>query len=138
MREPLIRTVAAAVLVVSSTGCIRRSLTIRTQPENALVYMNEQLKGESPVTYDFQWYGWYRVRIEKEGYARLNDHRLLRAPLRFWIPLDLVMELLPWTVRDDREWSYTLEPEQVIPVPKRPSEPRWSDTVIPEEQEEEE
>lgn len=126
-------SLVSVVCCLALTGCIRRSLTIRTQPEGALVYMNEQYKGESPVTYDFQWYGWYRVRIEKEGYARLNDHKQLKAPFLFWIPLDLFMELLPWAIRDDREWSYTLEPEQVISVPKRPSEPRWSNTVIEEE-----
>ena len=125
------------ILVTASTGCVERSLTIRTQPEGALIYMNEKLKGKSPVTYDFEWYGWYRVRIEKEGYARLNDQRLIRAPLRFWIPLDLFMELLPWTMRDDREWSYTLEPEQVIQAPKRPSEPRWSTDVMKEREQQE-
>ncbi len=104
-----------------STGCVYRSLTIRTQPPGAFVYVNNKLKGQSPVTYDFQWYGGYHVMIRKEGYEQLDDHQLLRAPVHFWIPFDLVMELLPLAVRDDRTWDYTL----TLKVPADVPLPAW-------------
>ena len=103
-----------------STGCVRRSLTIRTDPPDALVYVNDDLKGESPVSYDFQWYGWHRVLIRKDGYERVEDRKQLRAPVYLWIPFDLVMELLPFKIRDARTWSYTLAPANVIPAPRPP------------------
>lgn len=112
---------AVCGLALLSTGCLRRSLTIRTDPPGALVYVNDQIKGTSPVTYDFLWYGWHRVTIRKEGFVRVEDRTELRAPPHLWIPFDLVVELLPWTVRDDREWSYTLEPLQTLPTPIPPS-----------------
>jgi hypothetical protein len=89
------------------------------------VYVNDELKGESPVTYDFTWYGWYRIMVRKEGFERLDDRKLLRAPVYFWIPFDLFMELLPFSVRDARTWSYTLTPTQELPtpVPPAPQEP---------------
>jgi hypothetical protein len=102
------------------TGCVRRSLTIRTDPPGALVYVNDQLKGKSPVTYDFMWYGWHRVMIRKEGYERLEDRRLLRSPFYLWIPLDLAAELLPIPIRDRRAWSYELHPTAVLPAPAPP------------------
>jgi len=103
------------------TGCVRRSLTVRTDPAGAHVYVNDQLKGVSPLTYDFTWYGWYRVTVRKEGYQRVDDRKLLRAPMRMWIPVDLVMELLPFPVRDQREWAYTLTPIEEAPLPTPPA-----------------
>ena len=103
----------AIVLVfamLSASGCIRRQLTIRSEPAGALAYLNDQLIGPTPVTFDFQWYGWHRLTLRKDGYERVDDRKQLRSPVYFWIPLDLVMELLPVRVRDTREWSYALHP----------------------------
>ena len=102
------------------TGCVRRSLTIRSEPPGALVYINDELKGEAPVTYDFLWYGWHRVTVRHEGFERLDDRKQLRAPVYFWIPFDLVMELLPVPIRDIREWSYTLTPKEALSTPMPP------------------
>ena len=109
-----------------SSGCLSRSLTIRTEPSGALVYVNDQLKGASPVTYDFMWYGWHRVMIRKEGYERIEDRKELRAPIWLWIPLDLVVEAMPFRWRDDRAWSYTLAP---IQLPAGPLPPMTSTTL---------
>ena len=110
----------AAFCLLVTTGCVRRSLTIRTDPSEAMVYVNDVLKGPSPVTYDFQWYGWHRVLIRKDGYERIEDRKQLRAPVYLWIPFDLVMELLPFKIRDERTWSYTLAPANVLPAPRPP------------------
>ena len=110
----------AYCLLLLTTGCVRRSLTIRTDPPGALIYVNDQLKGESPVTYDFQWYGWHRVMVRKEGFERVEDRKLLRSPVYLWNPFDLAMELLPFPIRDARTWSYTLAPSAVPVAPKPP------------------
>ena len=116
-------TVAVLVLCLALTGCVSRSLTIRTEPPGALVYVNDALKGESPVTYDFLWYGWHRVILRKEGYERLEERRELPAPAHFWIPFDLAMELAPFPVRDDRTWTFTLTPATTLPAPTPPDAP---------------
>ena len=88
-----------------------------------MVYVNDQLKGTSPVTYDFTWYGWYRLILRKDGFERLDDRRLIRAPIYLWIPFDLMMELLPLPVRDTRTWSYVLTPTVALPTPVPPALP---------------
>ena len=108
-------------LLLLLPGCIHRSITIQTTPPGAQVYVNDELKGESPVTYDFTWYGWYRLILRKEGFERLDDRQFLRAPVYFWIPFDLFMELLPFPVRDARTWSYTLTPTKELPTPVPPA-----------------
>ena len=101
-------------------GCVTRSLTIKSEPPGALVYMDDQLKGQSPLSYDFLWYGWHRVTLRKAGYERLDDHKLLRSPVYLWIPFDLVMELAPFRVRDTRTWAYALTPSPAMPTPVPP------------------
>ena len=98
-----------------------------------MVYVNDQLKGASPVTYDFLWYGWHRLTLRKEGFERLEDRRLLAAPIYLWMPFDLAMELLPFPVHDDRTWSYTLTPVVELPTPQPPAIIPSQPAVIKEE-----
>ena len=58
--------VSLLVLIVLA-GCVERKLTINTKPQGALVALNDEEIGESPVTVSFNWYGDYCVRISKEG-----------------------------------------------------------------------
>lgn len=91
-----------------------------------MAYLNDRLVGETPVTFDFQWYGSHRLTLRKDGYERVDARERLRAPFYLWIPLDLVMELVPFTVRDDREWSYAMTEmpqETVVPNPPAPEAP---------------
>jgi hypothetical protein len=118
MRTGPIGIVLAAALL--SSGCVRQLLTIKTEPSEAQVYVNDRLLGKSPVSYDFEWYGWHRVMIRKEGYTPVNEKKLLKAPLYLWIPLDLVMELLPFPIRDTRTWSYQLNATPTLPAPVPP------------------
>ncbi len=84
------------------------------------MYFQDEKKGETPVTFDPVFYGSYRVRIEKEGYHRVEDKRLLKAPPYLWVPLDLVVELLPFKIHDDHEWAYALDKAEAIPTPVPP------------------
>ena len=85
-----------------------------------MVYVNDQLKGTSPVTYDFLWYGWHRLTLRKAGFERLDDRKQLRSPVYLWIPFDLAMELMPFSLHDARTWSYTLTPTVMPPSPVPP------------------
>ena len=129
------RWLVAACCLVAASGCVRRSLTIRTEPPGALVYVNDELRGPSPVSYNFQWYGGYRLTLRKEGFERLDDRRLLRTPFYLWIPLDLAMELLPVTIQDRREWSYVLTPvpaaASMMPVAPPAAEPAADGGSLP-------
>ena len=100
----------AAILL---TGCVERTITIQTEPPGAVVTLNDQEIGVSPVTVPFNWYGDYWVRISKDGYETLDTHRKLKAPLHDWPPLDFVTEVLwPGRIVDAYEWTFDLSPKE--------------------------
>ncbi len=113
----VVLAVAGALLI---TGCVRRNLTIHSEPPGALILMNDEKIGMTPYSYDFEWYGAYRLTLTKDGYDRLDDTVTLRAPLYMWLPLDFVMELLPFHIRDTRTLSYTLQATRPLPTPVPP------------------
>ena len=107
----LLVVVGASALL--STGCVERRLTINTEPQGALVLLNDEQIGTSPVTVDFNWYGDYAVRARKEGYETLETHRDLPAPWYDHFPLDFFVQVLyPGRIVDSYEWTFPLEPRQ--------------------------
>jgi len=106
----------SAMMVVSliATGCVERQLTINTEPQGALVFLNDEEIGESPVMVSFEWYGDYNVRISKEGYETLNTHRKLKAPLHDKFPFDFFAMLSPKRTVDSYEWTFELTPRKEI------------------------
>lgn len=96
-----------------TAGCVERRLTIHTEPPGAVVWLNDEEIGTSPVTIGFNWYGDYKVRIEKSGYRILDTHRDLPRPAEDYFPLDFFAEVLwPGTIRRDTAWNFTLQPAE--------------------------
>ena len=103
----LLVPVFSSVLLLS--GCVERKLTINTEPQGAIVALNDEEIGISPVTIEFNWYGDYNIRIEKQGYETLNTHRKLKGPVHDRFPFDFMYEVLwPGRVIDEYEWSFRL------------------------------
>ena len=95
--------------VLLFSGCVERKLTINTEPQGAIVALNDEEIGVSPVTIEFNWYGDYNIRIEKQGYETLNTHRKLKGPLHDHFPFDFFAEVLwPGRIIDEYEWSFRL------------------------------
>ena len=95
-------------------GCVERRLTINTEPQGALVILNDEEIGESPVTVPFNWYGDYWVRISKQGYETLDTHRELKGPWYDHFPFDFFAMLNPKRSVDSYEWTFELSPKKEI------------------------
>jgi hypothetical protein len=91
-------------------GCVRRTISITTDPPNARVFLNDQEVGRSAVTTDFLWYGDYDVIIRKEGHKTLQTNWNIKSPWYQWIPFDFFAEVLwPGWIHDARAQHYVLE-----------------------------
>src|SRR5258706_8062941 len=108
---PMLRT--ASILLALSLlpmGCVEQTLSVDSNPAGALVFLNDQEVGRTPLTRDFKWYGDYDIQLRQEGYETLQTHHMLAAPAWNWVPLDLFAYLIPVTFKDHKSLSYTLKP----------------------------
>ncbi|MDB5293496.1 MAG: hypothetical protein JWL69_4737 [Phycisphaerales bacterium] len=102
------KMIAALILMALAGGCVQRTVTVRSSPPGALVYLNDQEVGRTPVTRKFKWYGTYDVELRLEGYDAVKTTAKVWAPWWQIVPLDLVTEALPLT--DNHELNFTLHP----------------------------
>ena len=48
-------------------GCVQRIISITSQPSGALVYLNDEEVGRTPISAPHLFYGVYDIRLEHEG-----------------------------------------------------------------------
>lgn len=95
--------------LVIPTGCVRRTISITSEPAGALVHLNHREIGRTPVEVEFIYYGDYDVRLVKDGYEPLIVKGDASAPLWDTPPFDLVAEAVP-DARKRIHWHYQLAP----------------------------
>ncbi len=100
---------------ITMSGCVERQLTINTVPSGALIELNDEQIGLSPVTVNFNWYGDYNVTVRKEGFETLKTHRELKGPWYDKFPFDFFAQVLnPKKIVDKYEWDFELEPKKEV------------------------
>ena len=111
-RNLVVLTVAGLIASIILGGCVERQLTINTEPQDAMIVLNDEEIGTSPVTVSFEWYGDYNVRVSKEGFETLKTHRELKGPWYDGFPFDFFAMLNPERKVDSYEWTFELAPQQ--------------------------
>ena len=108
----LLPTVLISLLLTAIGGCVERRMKIETDPPGALVIVNDEEVGVSPVAFSFLWYGDYEIILRKPGYQTLHTHYRVNAPWYEWPPIDLVAEVMvPVQISDEHILpTFTLEP----------------------------
>ena len=113
-RSLVFLAIVGLMAAIILSGCVERKLTINTEPQGAMIVLNDEEIGNSPVTVSFEWYGDYNVRVSKEGFETLKTHRELKGPWYDGFPFDLLTLLNPERTVDEYEWTFELEPEKEI------------------------
>jgi hypothetical protein len=94
-------------------------MTVRSNPPGALVYVDDQEIGLTPVSASFTYYGTRKIQIFADGYEPLTVKQPFPAPWYEIPPLDFFFEnVWPWEKRDERAVSFELQPLQMIPTEK--------------------
>jgi hypothetical protein len=102
------RLLLITLCTLAPAGCVRRQLTITSDPPGALIQLNGQEFGRTPVTREFTWYGAYDVAVRLDGWQTIQTTDWVVAPWWQWPPFDLPAELLP--VTDRQALHYKLAP----------------------------
>jgi hypothetical protein len=98
-------------LVTAESGCVSRRLTIRTNPPGALVEVDGERLGLTPVSSDFTYYGTREVTISAPGYETLTVSQPVPPPWYQIFPFEFVSDnLLPFRVTNRHEFVYQLRP----------------------------
>ena len=101
-----------ALLASVSCGCVRRRMTVRSNPPGALVYIDDQEIGRTPVATPFTYYGTRKFRLMKDGYETVTVNQGFPAPWYQIPPLDFITEnLWPREIRDERFVDFELVPQ---------------------------
>jgi hypothetical protein len=90
-------------------------MTIRSNPPGAVVYIDDQQIGTTPVSTSFTYYGTRKFRLVKSGFETLTTLQKIQPPWYQVPPLDFVSEnLLGREFRDERILDFTLEPQRIV------------------------
>jgi hypothetical protein len=108
--------IACLILLASSSGCIRKRMTIRSNPPGAMVYIDKQQVGLTPASTSFVYYGTRNVEIVRDGYRTEKFFRKVGPPWYAIPPFDFVAETLwPFELRDQRVIDVQLTPDADVP-----------------------
>jgi hypothetical protein len=104
----------AVALLLGGSGCVERRYTIRTEPPSALVVVNGEEVGRTPVSRSFTYYGDRDITLMLDGYETQRIIQPVRAPWYDNLLTEFVSEnVLPFTVRDEREFTYKMGPATI-------------------------
>lgn len=101
----------AALALGTAPGCVERRFVIESDPPGALVMVNGQPLGATPVDGYFTYYGVYDITLVKDGYQTKQVAQRIGMPW-YQVPgVDFVSEnLYPGRIEDVRRYRYCLEP----------------------------
>lgn len=100
---------AGCVLFAGGCGSDRR-IFISSEPSGALVYLNDQEVGRTPVEVNFTYFGVYDVRLRREGYEPLITRAEAKPPLHEQPGFDLIAMLIPGRETTEIAWHFVLSP----------------------------
>ena len=106
----LLLLVAVAVMTL---GCVQRTIKIDSTPQGALVHLNDEEVGRTPLSVPFKFHGVYDVRLELDGYKPLWTKEEAKAP--WWeVPgPDLIAEAVS-DAHVIQDWHFDLEPKLAV------------------------
>lgn len=100
---------------VLTSGCVRRRMTVRSNPPGATVYLDGKEIGRTPLSTNFDFYGKREFRLVKEGYQTRTDLIKIPPPWYQWIGIDFFAEvLLPGKLTDHKSYEFDMQPDSTV------------------------
>ena len=101
----------------AQAGGVRRRLTIRSNPPGALVVIDDQEIGYTPVSTSFTYYGTRKIQLIKDGFETLTVKQAIQPPWYEYPPFDFLSENFAWSeIRDERAIDFQLIGQQIVPT----------------------
>ncbi len=117
IRFSLIGMLLVGLAVGLLSSCVRSKVVVTSEPTEAMVTMNGVNLGTTPVEQPFTWYWYYDFIAKKEGYETAGTRERFHAPPWLWPGFDLLMEMMPFYVKDTKRVHLVLEKVDERPDP---------------------
>ena len=101
------------VLALAVAGCVQRTISITSSPSGALVHLNDEEVGRTPLQVPYTFYGTYDVRLEKDGCHPLWTKQKTKAPWWEAPGPDLLAEMIP-NNKVEQNWHFELQPAEFV------------------------
>jgi len=96
---------------------MHRRMTVRSDPPGALVLLEGEEIGYTPVSKDFTYYGTREITLVKDGFETLTIMQKMQTPWYQMVPLDFFSDnLLPFKLTNRHDFTYNLQPQVVVPT----------------------
>lgn len=109
-------TVLLAAALAAGPGCVKKSISVCTDPPGALVYIDGLEAGKAPVHHvPFHFYGTRQIAVYKNGYLPEKRTVTIKTPWYSCFPIDIFTELIiPWDIADRRDYYFALKRAEPI------------------------
>lgn len=108
VRDRLQLLAGCMAIAMVNAGCVERLISITSEPSGALVHLNDEAVGRTPLTVPFTFYGVYDVRLEKDGFKPLWTEHKADAPWWELPGVDLLSQMVPGA-KSHLKWHFELE-----------------------------
>ena len=114
-RKNLWTLVPLLLIACSLTGCVQRRFIVRSQPEGALVTIDRQSVGRTPLSVPFTYNGTREIQVEKDGFKTINVQQQFKPTWYERFPVSFVTEnFWPREIRDHRLVEFQMEPKTQV------------------------
>lgn len=111
MKLPPLLTILCLLAVLLNCGCVQRRLIVRSQPENALVTIDNRVIGRTPLSVPYVYSGTREIKLELDGYQTIKVQQRLDPTWYERFPISLVSENFAGReIRDERLLDFQLQP----------------------------
>ncbi|BBM85533.1 PEGA domain-containing protein [Candidatus Uabimicrobium amorphum] len=99
------------ITIFMTSCCVKRYISVKSDPPNAIVFLDGKKHGKTPTKIPFDFYGTREITLIKKGYHIATHLENIPTPLYQRFPIDLFVEfLVPVPVIDQHDFFYTLKP----------------------------
>jgi hypothetical protein len=102
-------------LILVSSGCVRRKATITSTPSEALVWVNSQEVGRTPLVFEFTYDGTYDIRLIHDDCVALSTSASTDPPVWDLPGIDFFAEIMPVEFTREVTWHFDLETSSLDP-----------------------
>jgi hypothetical protein len=100
----------AFLVLPTMFGCVKRTISITTNPDGALVWVNDREMGRTPLEFEFTYYGEYDIRVELNSHEPIMTTAWTSQPVWDAPFVDFVADVAPLNLSSNTNWHFNLMP----------------------------